>query len=220
MEHLNVQYATECLLLPINYSVRTESEAIKVTLDSMKIIDTVVLVGHSYGGLMALDFALRYPHRIKSLILIEPPVFYLLDSKKESPEGFLRMKGLAKELKPRSVITDMQGEKFRFALMDCAVQPIRKHPQWAKWLEEKNRLRGLSAVGTYKTSTIKIRQFNKPVLIIAGNQTFSFHKRINYILASEFPKAKEVMVESGHAIPATASKEMVQLILNFLNEQD
>ncbi len=220
MEHFNVHYATDGLLLPKNYSVLTESEAIKVTLDSMKILNPVVLLGHSYGGLIALDFALRYPHRIESLILMEPPVFGLLDAEKKSPEGLLAMKELLKELKPRSIITDMQVERFRCALMNCTIQAIREHPQWSKWMEEKNRLRGLSAVGTYKISIKKLHQFNKPVLIITGNQTVSFHKRIDNILAKEFPHAKEVMVESGHAIPAIASKEMVHLILNFLKEQD
>ncbi len=36
------------------------------------------LVGHSYGGAMALKLALLAPHRIRSLTLIEPVLFHLL----------------------------------------------------------------------------------------------------------------------------------------------
>lgn len=32
-------------------------------------IDKFILVGHSYGGFIALDFALRYPHRLAGLVL-------------------------------------------------------------------------------------------------------------------------------------------------------
>ncbi len=32
----------------------------------------VDLVGHSYGGVIALDFATRWPERVRSLTLIEP----------------------------------------------------------------------------------------------------------------------------------------------------
>lgn len=38
----------------------------------------VHLVGHSYGGAIALHTALRFPGRIKSLCLIEPVAFHLL----------------------------------------------------------------------------------------------------------------------------------------------
>jgi len=36
------------------------------------------LVGHSFGGAVALKLALRYPHRVRSLTLIEPVAFHLL----------------------------------------------------------------------------------------------------------------------------------------------
>lgn len=35
------------------------------------------IVGHSYGGLLAMVAAYRYPHLIKSLTIIEPPAFGL-----------------------------------------------------------------------------------------------------------------------------------------------
>jgi pimeloyl-ACP methyl ester carboxylesterase len=36
------------------------------------------LVGHSYGGAVALRFATQYPERLRSLVLIEPVAFHLL----------------------------------------------------------------------------------------------------------------------------------------------
>lgn len=70
MEQFNVQYATGGLILPKDYSVRMESEAIKFTLDSLDIHEPIILIGHSYSGLIALDFALNFPNRIRSLIFI------------------------------------------------------------------------------------------------------------------------------------------------------
>ena len=40
--------------------------------------EAVHLVGHSYGGAMALEVARRHPHYVKSLSLIEPVCFHLL----------------------------------------------------------------------------------------------------------------------------------------------
>lgn len=71
MEQFNIQYANEGLKLSTNNSVKTESEAIKTTLDSLGINMSIILVGHSYGGVIAFDFALDYPDLIRSLVLID-----------------------------------------------------------------------------------------------------------------------------------------------------
>ncbi len=42
------------------------------------------LVGHSYGGAVALRFAMQQPERLRSLVLIEPVAFHLL--RDESPD--------------------------------------------------------------------------------------------------------------------------------------
>ncbi len=218
MEHFNVQYATEGLTLPKNYSVRMESEAIKYTLDSLNIKEPIILVGHSYGGLIALDFALNYPGRILSLVLIEPPVFGIAKAKNEIPDGMIKMQKLTKELTPDAEITEELVERFRCELLNCDTFSIRQRPQWATWIKQKNRLRGLSAVGNYTLDLKKLHQFQKPVLIITGTETVLFHKRINELLAEEFAHVKTATIQSGHAIPSTAPKELVKCLLEFLKK--
>jgi pimeloyl-ACP methyl ester carboxylesterase len=216
IEKLNVSYAAEGLILPKNYSVRMESEAIKHTLDSLHIKEPIVLVGHSYGGVIAFDFALNYPERIRSLVLMEPPLFGIPEAKNESPEGMKGMQELTKDLLPRAEITEDMIIRFRCELMNCDSFPIRQQPQWAAWVKQKNRLRGLVVVGEYKINYKKLHRFKKPVLIVTGTQTVFFHKRIDELLAKEFANAKEVSIVSGHTIPITAPKELVKCILEFL----
>ena len=214
MEHFNVQYATEGLQLPNDYSVQMESAAIKYTLDSLNINEQIILVGHSYGGVIALDFALKHINKVRALILIEPPVFSV--TKKQSPQGMQNMQALLKELTPQATISEEHVERFRCALLNCDTINIRSYPQWQTWIGQKNRLRGLSVLNKYKVRTKQLNEFKKPVLIITGTQTVAFHKKIDEILAKEFPSAKELFLNGGHAIPTTAPLELAKAISEFI----
>ena len=86
MQQFNVQYANEGWTLSSDYSVNLESEAILTTLDSLHITQPVILVGHSYGGVIAFDFAINHPERIQSLILVEAPLFDIARVKDEYSE--------------------------------------------------------------------------------------------------------------------------------------
>ena len=216
MEQFNIQYANAGLLLPKDYSVRTESEAIKFTLDSLNIHEPIVLVGHSFGGLIAFDFALNHPDRIRSLILIEPPIFNIAEKRKESPEGMKEMKELSKQFTPQAEITEEMVKRFHCELMNCDTFDIRKHPLWPTWMKQKNRLRGLSAVSNYQFNLEKLHQFQKPVLIITGTQTVAFHKRIDELLAAEFPLAKTATISGGHTAVNTSPNEFIECVLKFL----
>lgn len=59
------------------YELRSESEAVFDGLPPSR--DPIHLVGHSYGGAVALDLAVRYPGRFASVTVFEPVLFALLD---------------------------------------------------------------------------------------------------------------------------------------------
>jgi pimeloyl-ACP methyl ester carboxylesterase len=61
-----------------SYSLQAESEAVLRSLPDSAA--PVHLVGHSYGGAVALDLAARHPGRFASVIVFEPVLFALLDS--------------------------------------------------------------------------------------------------------------------------------------------
>lgn len=216
IEQFNVQYATENLVLPKNYSVRMESEAVKFTLDSLNIKEPVALVGHSYGGLIALDFALNHPKYVSSLVLIEPPVFGIAESKNEFPEGMKQMQELSKQFTPQADITEDMVKQFRCELMNCDTFDIHEHPLWKTWIKQKNRLRGLSTVSNYKINLKKLHQFQRPVLIVTGTQTVPFHKRIDELLTVEFSFAKTANIQGGHTAVNTNAKEFTECLLKFL----
>lgn len=220
MEHFNVQYATEGRMLPDRYSVQMESEGIKSTLDSLNIQEPIVLVGHSYGGLIALDFALNFQKDILSLVLIEPPVFSIAEAHNASPGGMKEMQELLQQLSPRANITDDLVKAFRCALMNCDTFDIRQHPLWTTWLKQKDRLRGLSVINQYKVNLEELQLFQKPVFIITGTQTVPFHKKIDELLAAALPLAKTAGIAGGHTVVNTNTAEFIQQLKSFLSDKN
>ena len=66
-------------------SLRDEVEFIAPVLQQAG--DRFSLVGHSYGGAVALLAALQDPSRIRSLALYEPTLFALVDAQTPPPNG-------------------------------------------------------------------------------------------------------------------------------------
>jgi pimeloyl-ACP methyl ester carboxylesterase len=216
MEHFNVHYANEGLTLPQGYSLQQESEAIGRTLDSLGIKDPVVLIGWSFGALMAMDFALNFPTRIRQLVLYEPPAFWVAKAKGESPVGMQQMIELSRNFTPTATITEGQLAQFRCILDSCDTTQIRKHPQWSVWAQHKNRLRGLSVVAGHTDSLVRLNDFKQPVLILTGKGTVAFHRRINQLLAEEFPLAIAKEIAGGHSAPQAAVQEFIEAVKNFI----
>ncbi|HMD89376.1 MAG TPA: alpha/beta hydrolase [Anaerolineaceae bacterium] len=57
---------------PDCYTVETAYDLFDEWFSGLNIDAPVVLVGHSFGGQMAIRFALKHPHKVAALILIDP----------------------------------------------------------------------------------------------------------------------------------------------------
>jgi pimeloyl-ACP methyl ester carboxylesterase len=55
----------------VHYSIALEVECLAEYLNALKF-QKVYLVGHSVGGWVAASFALRFPERVKGLVLVSP----------------------------------------------------------------------------------------------------------------------------------------------------
>ncbi len=57
------------------YSAKTQARAVIKTLLMRGINQPVIVVGHSMGALVAIEFAKRYPLALQSLLLCSPPIY-------------------------------------------------------------------------------------------------------------------------------------------------
>ena len=193
-----------------------ESEAVEATLDSLNIKEPVIIAGHSYGGVIAFDFAMRYPEKVRALVLIEAPLFDIAKIKGKYSAKMEQIDLLSKNFTPEATITEDMIRNFRCKMTNCDTFDIRTHPMWPRWLEQKNRLRGLSVVSAYKLDLHKIHAFHKSVLIVTGTTTIEPNKTVDTLLAREFPKASTASLPGDHIAIYGNPEKFVQELKTFL----
>ena len=57
------------------FSMAQCAQAQAQVLDALEIVQPVVCIGTSWGGLVAGEFALHYPHRTRAIVMLSAPVF-------------------------------------------------------------------------------------------------------------------------------------------------
>lgn len=216
MLQFNVQYADAGWTLPKDYSVKMESDAVMATLDSLHITAPVILIGHSYGGVIAFDFAINHPDRIKSLVLVEAPLFDIAKRKGEYSEKMKQINELSKDFTPQATITEEMIKSFRCAMVNCDTFDIRSHPMWPMWLKQKDRVKGLSVVSAYKIDLKKIHSFSKPLLIVTGTETIEPNKTVDKLLSREFSNARTGSLTGDHIAIYQNAGNFVFMLKSFI----
>ena len=216
MLQFNVQYADAGWALPKDYSVKMESEAVKATLDSLHITAPVILIGHSYGGVIAFDFAITHPDRIKFLVLVEAPLFDIAKTKGEYSEKMKQIDELSKNFTPQAIITEEMIKNFRCEMTNCDTLDIRSHPMWSKWLKQKDRLKGLFVVSAYKIDYKKLHGFSKSTLIVTGTKTIEPNRTVDQLLSREFSNATRGSLTGDHIAIYQNAGNFVEMLKAFI----
>lgn len=60
------------------YTAQIERESLRLTLDGLDL-ERPSLAGWSGGGLALIEFAIEYPERVRSLTLVEPAAYWVLE---------------------------------------------------------------------------------------------------------------------------------------------
>jgi len=177
------------------------------------------LVGHSYGATVALRLALDVPHRVRSLTLIEPPLFALARGTRAWDDYRQAMAGFDAAL--------AAGEDETAArIFQAAMSPA------APWegLSEKARTRlvsQISRIGEERGVTVedapgltaadRLESLTQPMLLIEGSASPTIVNRVHDGLAARVPQAQRVVVMgAGHMSPLTHPDNVAAEIAHFL----
>lgn len=181
------------------YTDETERESLRITLDALGI-ETAHFAGWSAGGKALIEFALAYPERVRSLTLIEPGAFWILeqmgvtDTHVEHTNAFLHQL-FGREVTEDDLATVLQGAGFT-----SSKEEVRSDPYWERAVPHRMALSWYSEdFVRSRRSVEELANIRCPVLLIKGSVTTESEKRLVDVLGDRLPNATILELPGDHA---------------------
>jgi proline iminopeptidase len=163
--------------------------------------DRVAVLGHSYGGFIALEFALRFPERVSHLILVDTaPTF---DYVEEIMQNALR-KGADEAMMAALSAQETSDKELRANFMQIVPLYFKTYdPEPVARLVENAiiTLEGSACEGELEGYNVipRLSEIRAPTLILAGEDDFVCPPSKARLLHEGIPNSEMVIFEnSGH----------------------
>jgi pimeloyl-ACP methyl ester carboxylesterase len=174
------------------------------------------VVGHSLGGMIALDFAATHPKAVERLIAINPLV-----TGKARPRHLAHLNwdhsrplvDLTLRLSPK-VFGRMLGYSFTHRLPAGVHHFRRRTEDFFKGTTDSVLGSGRAAV-TYNLAP-KLGRILAPTLIILGSRDMLVPNSEGRLAAEHIPGARLALVRAGHVVTDDAPERTLQLFKEFL----
>ena len=198
-----------------DFTVRAHAEAVAAFLRAMNLLPAHV-VGHSRGGRVALDLALRHPGLLSSLTLADPQ----LQSAASLTENAANFREEAAKL----VLEGKVEEGMALFLDSVAGVPVWQRlnsRRRAMVLDNAMTLVGQVHDVTPAPSAENVAALSMPVLLLNGERSSDDYHAANRWLAGLLPHARHsVIPKAGHGMNAENITAFNDVVLDFLASVD
>lgn len=183
--------------------------------------ESVGLVGHSYGGGVALRLVIEHRALVRRMVLIEPQCWSMLRHGGES-----------------AYWAEVCGQAHHFI---AEVEAGRPENAWRGFIDGNNapgfwdslsvdaRTRLLAMTDAlpsayhanlnHATTPVECQGIDVPTLVLVGARTFPRYRRMTELVARHLPRARlEVLPEVGHMSPVTHPDVVAHAIEQHLTE--
>jgi pimeloyl-ACP methyl ester carboxylesterase len=177
----------------------------------------IMLLGHSMGGKVAMQFAIDYSEQVDRLVIVdiapkpyEPSQRYLLKALRSL--DLTRYKSFADV--DAALAAKVSSESLRQFLLKNLARDENGRLRWKIHLAAIDRNYDKLGRGVAPERT-----FDKPTLFIRGARSNYIEDDDAPLIRQMFPQAEiATLPEAGHWIHVDAPEEFFQTVVNFLNK--
>lgn len=190
-------------------------------------LEKIILLGTSYGGIVAQGYAIQYPKQVQKLILVATaPSYRFIDEAQEylHKHGTPQQIACAKHLWQGNFTNERQIQKF-FTVMDplySVTAKIKKKPVYdqlpTRWSKEALN-QGFGDFLRKFDFIPDLKKIKCPALILAGDKDWICQPNQAKILAKHIKDAQlKIFKNCGHAVANDAQQKYLRAIINFLKK--
>jgi pimeloyl-ACP methyl ester carboxylesterase len=169
------------------------------------------LVGHSYGGLVAMHLALRYPGRVRSVTVYEPAAWSIAWQDDPAHPGSAEIEALRDASIAACAAGDLDSIAERFVRYWAgdqawdAMPPERRRLTAAAMPKVAAEFAAERRAGRSSTRLLDLfAGIDAPVLYLTGTRTKASARRVGELLPSVWENGKRVELDGpGHMGPVT-----------------
>jgi pimeloyl-ACP methyl ester carboxylesterase len=181
------------------FTIAGDASEILRAADDMRL-EMFHLIGHSYGGLVALEMAVSSPRAVRSLHLIEPPLFDLL----RDVAGVQHLDRRAREIQRAYEEAGDESTTAAFFAMigaEHVAARLRGTPDWQRLSSYAARFARSEPAGAYPKSALNRLAPSLPIALYTGGRSHPALRGLVTALAERIPQARVTDVaDAGHAV--------------------
>ncbi len=206
-------------------NLTADAEALREALG----FDRWAVLGHSFGGMVALEYALRYPQSLSHLILMDT----CGDSRwvQENAPDLLAKRGYSAaavgaarrffngELQPDEFLPTMMKFGRAYFYRSNFLSLVREVLSGGLQVQirPEAQIFAFSQLLPGWTVMDRLGEILTPTLVLAGRHDFQFPPEHQAILADRIPNAELALIErAGHNPQQERPAEVIEIILRFL----
>ena len=171
-------------------------------------IEKIIIVGHSQGGLVGIDFASRYPELIEKIVLVANS--YKMPVNQDLID-------LAEAGDEKAVLLMMKWG-YEGSKAFIGGNPVKKIVNSARDIREVLAV-DLNACNNYKNGENAIKKINCPTLCIFGDLDKMVPVKVGLKMSEQITNSKtKIISDCGHMIIFEKAFEMRKLVKEFIKK--